>query len=140
VADALSRQYSLLTMMEARVLGFQFIRELYQEDEDFKHYLLEQKDHKHSPYTLQEGFLLKGNKLCIPKGLIQKLLVKEVHRGGLAGHFGINRNIDMLKEHFYWPRMGGDVHEVISKCSLCQKAKSQFHQGLYTPFPMPNGP
>ena len=36
--------------------------------------------------------------------------------------------------------MGGDVHEVISKCSLCQKTKSQFHQGLYTPLPKPNGP
>jgi len=29
---------------------------------------------------------------------------------------------------------------VISKCSLYQKAKSQFHQGLYTPLPVPNGP
>ena len=36
--------------------------------------------------------------------------------------------------------MGGDVHEVISKCSLCQKAKSQSHQGLYTRLPIPNGP
>ena len=46
----------------------------------------------------------------------------------------------MLKEHFYCLRIGGDVHEVISKCSLCQKAKSQFHQGLYTPLPVPNRP
>jgi len=119
VADALSRRHSLLAVMEARVLGFQFIRGLYQEDEDFKHYLYEQEGHKHSPYTLQEGFLFKGNKLSIPRGPIQRLLVEEVHGGGLAGHFRINKTINMLKEHFYWPRMGGDVHEVISKCSLC---------------------
>jgi len=56
--------------MEARVLGFQFIRELYQDDEEFKHYLHDQDDYKHIPYTLQEGFLLKGNNLCIPKGPI----------------------------------------------------------------------
>ena len=36
--------------------------------------------------------------------------------------------------------MGGDVHEVIFKCSICQRAKSQFHQGLYTPLPIPNSP
>jgi len=36
--------------------------------------------------------------------------------------------------------MGGDVHEVISKCSICLKAKSQFHQGLYTPLSISNGP
>ena len=44
--------------------------------------------------------------------------------GGLAGHFGINKTIDMLKEHFFWPKMGGDVHEVIFKCSIYLKAKS----------------
>jgi len=36
VEDALLRWHSLLAMMEARVLGFQLIRHLYQEDEDFK--------------------------------------------------------------------------------------------------------
>ena len=36
--------------------------------------------------------------------------------------------------------MGGDFYEVISKCSLCQKAKSQFRQGLCAPLPVPNGP
>ena len=63
-----------------------------------------------------------------------------MHGGGLAGHFGIKKTIDMLKEHFFLPNMGVDVHEVISKCSICQKAKSQFHQGLYIPLPIPNGP
>jgi len=140
VVDALSRRHSLLAVMEARVLGFQFIRELYQHDEDFKHYLYDQDGRRHSPYTLQEGFLFKGNKLCIPKGPIQKLLVKKEHRGGLAGHFGINKTIDMLKEHFFWSKMDGDIYDVIFMCSICQKAKSQFHQGLYTPFPIPNGP
>ena len=36
--------------------------------------------------------------------------------------------------------MGGDVHKVISACSICHKAKNQFHQGLYTPLPMPLQP
>jgi len=42
VADALSRRHSLLAMMETRVLGFQFIRDLYQEDEDLRPYLNDQ--------------------------------------------------------------------------------------------------
>lgn len=87
--------------MEVRVLGFQFIYKPYQKDEDFKHYLHGQEGHKHSPYTHQEGFLFKGNKLCISKGHTRKLLVKEVYGGGLAGHFGVNKTIDMLKEHFF---------------------------------------
>jgi len=46
----------------------------------------------------------------------------------------------MLKEHFLWPKMGRDIHEVISKCSFYQESKSQFHQGLYTLLPISNGP
>ena len=33
--------------------------------------------------------------------------------------------------------MGGDVHKMILACSICHKAKSQFHQALYTPLPVP---
>jgi len=41
VVDTISRRRSILAVMEARVIIFQFICELYQEDEDFKHYLHE---------------------------------------------------------------------------------------------------
>jgi len=118
VADTLSRQHSLLDVMEVRVLGFKFIQDLYHDDEDFKPCLSDQDNHKNSHYTLQEGSLFKGNNLCIPKGPIRKLLVKEVHGGGLARHFAINKTIDMLKEHFFWLKMGGDIHEVISNYSI----------------------
>ena len=82
---------------------------------------------------MQDGFLFKRNRLCIPKSLVRELLVKEVHSGGLAGHFGINKTIDILQEHCYWPKLAGDVHAVISRCGTCRKAKGQFHQGLYLP-------
>jgi len=36
--------------------------------------------------------------------------------------------------------MGGDVHKVITACSICHKAKSQFHQGLYALLPVPLRP
>jgi len=46
------------------------------------------------------------------------------------GHFVLNKTANILKEHFYWPKMGSAVHKV-SACSICHKAKSQFHQGLF---------
>ena len=70
----------------------------------------------------------------------RELLVREAHGVALAGYFGLNKTIDTLKEHFYWPMMGGDVHKIISTYSICQKAKSQFHQGLYTLLPVPSQP
>ena len=57
--------------------------------------------------NLQEGFLFKGNKLCIPKAPIQKLLVKKVHGGGMLGNFDINKTIYMLKNTFTCQRSEG---------------------------------
>ena len=80
--------------------------------------------------TVQYGYLFMANNLCIPYGPCRDSLVCEAHRGALAFHFSLNKTIDILKEHFYWPKMGGDVHKVILACSIYHKAKSQIHQGL----------
>ena len=87
---------------------------------------------------ISKGFY-KGNSKGSPI-LSKKVTCLEAHGGALAGHFGLNKTIDILREHFYWPKMGGDVHKIISACSICQKAKSHFHQGLYTPLPVPSLP
>nr|XP_043612552.1 uncharacterized protein LOC122584455 [Erigeron canadensis] len=107
VADALSRRYSLLSILEARVLGFSFIKELYAADPYFSDCLIEA--HQKGPYVVQDDFLFKNGKLCIPRGSIRDLLIREAHGGGLAGHFGINKTREILTEHFYWSSLLKDV-------------------------------
>ena len=51
----------------------------------------------------------------------------------LAGHVILNKTINILKEHFYWPKMGRDLYKVVTTCSIYHKSKNQFHQSLYTP-------
>jgi len=55
-------------------------------------------------------------------------------------HFGINKTLEILNEHFYWPKMGGDIHKIISRCVICHMAKSYLHQGLHTPLSVPLRP
>ncbi|XP_021769518.1 uncharacterized protein LOC110733760, partial [Chenopodium quinoa] len=86
------------------------------------------------------GFLFKGNRLCIPKCPIRSLLIHEAHGGGLAGHVGIHKTMELLQAHFYWPKMLATVHRVVSRCSTCQRAKMVFHKGLYKPLPIPERP
>jgi len=88
-----------------------------------------------------EGYLFRENKLCIPNCSMRELLVLESHGGGLMGHFGVAKTLDMLKEHFFWPHMKRDVEKVCSKCVACKKAKSKVNpHGLHMPLPVPNEP
>ena len=66
VADALSRRHLFLGVFEAKVLGFEWIKESYEADEDFKEVYAACKDGVHGFYVQVEGLLFKGNKLCIP--------------------------------------------------------------------------
>jgi len=100
----LSRSYVLLSVIEAKVLAFHTIKAFYVEDEDFKKVI---EDHLFMSLSPYKSFLFRKNKLCIPKSLLRDLIIKEAHGGALAGHFNINKTLEILKEHFYWSKMSG---------------------------------
>ncbi|GJU05162.1 RNA-directed DNA polymerase [Tanacetum coccineum] len=87
VADALSRHTTLLMSISNEVVGFDSITELYASDEDFHNTWMELKTKQHrSEFLLLDGYLFKGNRLCIPKNSLRSQLIKEVHAGGLSAH------------------------------------------------------
>jgi hypothetical protein len=104
VADALSRRYALVSTLNSKLLGFECVKELYANDDDFASvYGACQKAAFRKFYRL-DGYLFRGNQLCVPNSSMSKLLVGEAHRGGLMGHFGIRKTLDMLHELIFWPK------------------------------------
>ena len=92
-------------------------------------------------FHLQKGFLFKRDKLCIPESSLRKLLVQEAHGGGLMGHFGRDKTLDMLATHYHWPQMKRDVERHVQCCNTCFQAKSKSNPyGLYMPLPIPYAP
>jgi hypothetical protein len=86
-----------------------------------------------------DGYLFKENRLCVPASSLRELLVREAHGGGLMGHFVVAKTLDVLHEHFYWPKMKRDVQR--EQCIACRKAKSRVQpHRLYTPLPVPTEP
>ena len=67
--------------------------------------------------------------------------MKEAHAGGLMGHFGVQKTLNMLQEHFYWSHMKHDVHKFCEQCIVCKHSKSRvMPHGLYSPLPVPEYP
>ena len=56
-------------------------------------------------YVIQEGFLFKGNQLCIPNFSMRENLLKEKHSGGLAGNFGHEKTFEKMRKSYFWPGM-----------------------------------
>ncbi|KAK1680543.1 hypothetical protein QYE76_041391 [Lolium multiflorum] len=88
---------------------------------------------------------LSGAKLNYPiydKELYALIRVlEESHAGGLMGHFGREKTLLMLADHFYWPKMRRDVDRYVRRCITCNKSKSKLKpHGLYTPLPAPTTP
>ena len=138
MADALSRRYALVSTLDAKLLGFEHVKDLYVNDKDFASIFEACENFGFGKFYRLDGYLFKEDKLCIPNSSIRELLVREAHGGGLMGHFGVRKTWKVLNEHFFWPKMKRDVERVCSRCIACRKAKSRvLLHGLYTPLPVP---
>jgi hypothetical protein len=131
-----------LTQLDYKIFGLEKIKEQYVHDDDFKDVLLQCKDGKAwNKFVVNDGFVFRDNKLCIPASSVRLLLLQEAHGGGLVGHFGAKKTKDILVGHFFWPKMRRDVERFVARCTTCQKAKSWLNpHGLYMPLPVPNAP
>jgi hypothetical protein len=141
VDDALSRRYALISTLNAKLLGFEYVKELYVNDDDFASVFAACEKAAFGKFYRLDGYLFRENRLCVPNSSMRELLVREAHGGGLMGHFGVRKTLDVLHEHFFWPKMKRDVERVCSRCVTCRQAKSSvLPHGLYTPLPVPSAP
>ena len=62
---------------EPKYLAFEVIKDLYAKDEDFKDTFEECFKRAHGLFHIEEGFLFKGARLCVPKCGFQELIIQE---------------------------------------------------------------
>ena len=105
------------------------------------HIIVYKLKHAWDKFHIHDRFLFRANKLCVPKSSVRLLLLQESHAGGLMGHFGRDKTLLMLADHFYWPKMRRDMDRFVRRCVTCNTSKSKLKpHGLYTPLPAPNTP
>ena len=103
VADALSRRYTFLAKLGSQILGFDNICELYIHDPFFATIYHDCLTKSQGGFYLSNGYLFREDHLCIPLGSHRKLLIKEMHEGGLMGHFGVAKLWPCLKRNSFGP-------------------------------------
>ena len=67
VADALSRRYLLLSTLDVKLLGFEYIKDLYADDSDFGNVFNACEKVAFGKFFRHNGYLFRENKLCVPK-------------------------------------------------------------------------
>nr|GFB07374.1 hypothetical protein [Tanacetum cinerariifolium] len=102
---AKNKKTTLLVTISNEVVGFDSIKELYASDEDFGNIWMELETKQHrGEFILLDGYLFKGNRLCIPKTSLRIQLIKE------------------------------DVEAFVKRCVACQEEKGKAQNiGLYMP-------
>jgi hypothetical protein len=110
--------------------------------------------YKHDPWfanetntkhlVLTNGLWWKNHyQLVVPDhdGLRLKFL-HDAHDAPFSGHPGVDRTLNNLSRHYWWPGMRQDVRKYVAECDSCQRNKptNQAKAGLLQPIPIPEAP
>jgi hypothetical protein len=89
-------------------------------------------------YRLHEGFLFKGNQLCVPNCSLRLKIIQELHG---EGHVGRDKTFSLVASSYFWPSMRREVYRLVKGCRICQVSKGKStNAGLYLPLPVPTQP
>ncbi|GJR44815.1 putative reverse transcriptase domain-containing protein [Tanacetum coccineum] len=136
--NALSRRSGLLVTMQVDAPGLDVIRNMVAVDPYFSVVLHGVQAGEKSDFFLHNGFLFKGNQLCIPDSSLHLQIIKELHG---EGHVGRDHTLQLVQASYFWPTMRKDVDRYVKRCRMCQVLKGTATIAcLYMPLPIPLQP
>jgi hypothetical protein len=100
--------------LQADITGFECLKELFEMDGDFVEIWRPCTTGTPVPeMQIQEGYLLKGNRLCILRSSLREQVIRELHGRGLGGHLGRDKTINLVEDQYYWLQLKKDVGNLV---------------------------
>lgn len=118
------------------------------------------------PWTEGDNRLLRHHGWIYVPEALQATTIEHHHNNPLAGHFGVQKTLELISRHYYWPLpsevkkilqnansdeaneditdntqwpkgMRAKVEEYCEKCAVCQRSKAARHKPYRTFSPLP---
>lgn len=86
----------LLNSLSAKMLRFEYGKELHANDFDFFNVFVTYDKGSFGKFYKRDVYFFRERKLCVLNSSMCELLVREVHSGGLMGHFRVKKNLEIL--------------------------------------------
>ena len=128
VADALSRNPATccaVTVVHSLLAGLRKrIKYLAKDDPEYQGLVQQAKDHVNDMHNWH-GLIVDGQgRIMVPADdEIRTLIISEAHDSPMAGHFGMDRTIELVQRQWNWKGLRADVRAYVRSCLLCQRAK-----------------
>ena len=94
----------------------------------------------HPQWSVDEsGLLHYQGRIWVPaSGDLRLRVLRNCHDHILAGHFGQNRTLALVRRTYAWPKMRDFVKRYVSSCTTCGRNKAPCHRpyGLLQPLPL----
>lgn len=93
-------------------------------------------------YSLSEGTIFYKGKPWIPTPNLKKEIIEANYDHPLAGHSGVEKILELVRQYFNWPGMHKMITGHIKNCVTCACTKPSKHKphGLLHPLPIAAGP
>ena len=86
-----------------------------------------------------KGLLWLNNRIYVPDvGNLRLKVLQHNHDHPVAGHFGQNWTIDLIRHSYIWPELQNSIKSYIKSCTTCMRSKPQRHHpyGLLKQLPI----
>ena len=85
--------------------------------------------------TVENGILLKGDRVCIPPELYERML-SDLH----GNHRGIEKMRHLSQHTIYWPGLDADIADYVNRCKTCTQHKAKQAVQPMLPRDVPDSP